>query len=64
MDGTFIFYLVYVYIGSDIGLVESTPWWSIFCLWWIFRNELFLYFKNRVFCIDTVRGILGCMTLI
>ena len=25
MDGTFIFCLVYVYIGNDIDLVESTP---------------------------------------
>lgn len=58
------FCLAYVYIDNDIDLVESIPWWGIFYLWWIFRNELFLYFKDRVFCIDTVRGILWYMTLI
>ena len=28
--GLFIFCLVYVYIGNDIDLVESTPWCGVF----------------------------------
>ena len=31
--GLFIFCIVYVYIGNDIDLVESTPWWDIFYLY-------------------------------
>ena len=55
-------YRVILMIGR--GVVESTPVGYFFCLWWIFRNELFLHFKDRVFCIDIVRGILWCMTLL
>ena len=53
--GLFIFCLVYVYIDNNINFVESTPWWGI---WRRFCSELFLYFKDSGFYINTDRGIL------
>ena len=62
--GLFIFCLVYVYIGNDIDLVESTPGVVFLFVWWGFCSELFLYFNDRGFYINTGSGILGWMTLV
>ena len=62
--GLFIFCLVYVYIGNDIDLVESTPGVVFLFVWWAFYSELFLYFKDCSFYIDACMSILGWMTLV
>lgn len=52
--GLFIFCLVYVYIGNDIDLVESTPGGVFFLFVWLgFCSELFLYFEEYGFYIGT-----------
>lgn len=53
--GLFIFefcflYLVYVYMGNDIDLVESTPWCGVFCLYgWYFIASCFYILKSMDF---------------
>ena len=57
--GFFIFCLVYVYIGNDIDLVESTPggvFGGGFC------SELFLYFEEHGFYMGT-GVVFWCMEL-
>lgn len=48
--GLFIFCLVYVYIGNDIDLVESTPGVVFFCLYgWDFTASYFYILKSMDF---------------
>lgn len=58
--GLFIFCLVYVYIGNDIDLVESTPWCGIFYLYggdfamsyfYILKSMDFIWVLVWYFCV-------------
>ena len=60
--GLFIFCLVYVYIGNDIDLVESTPGVVFLFVWLVFYSELFLYFENHGFYMGT-GVVFWCMEL-
>ena len=62
--GLFIFCLVYVYIGNDIDLVESTPGVVFLFVWWVFCSELFLYFNDRGFYINAGSGTVVWITLV
>ena len=59
----FLFFcLVYVYIGNDIDLVESTPGVAFLFVWWVFYSELFLYFEKHGFYMGT-GWVFLCMEL-
>ena len=62
--GLFIFCLVYVYIGNDIDLVESTPGVVFFCLYGGYFTASYFYILKSMDFIWVLVGVFWCMGLL